>query len=674
MKFKHLFWMVLLVGLSLNDLFGQRKALLLDHRDQIRVTKLGLLNSPYRETNLSITPDGKYLYYMSLRGGQHWSRTYMAWGADSVYDGDIWFTEKVSGKWQRPKCLSYGVNTEFGEDEPNISPNGRRVYYQSWRYPDWLFEGGPYFQADFQGGKWGESKGLGGGITEFFKTSFDATDGMAISPDGQRFIVACGYDYRANMDLYMSEKGPHGWSYCKRLGISTAGNERSAFIAADGRTLYFASDGYGGYGGLDIFKTTINADGTFGEVINLGKPFNTAADDYGFILTGDGSEGYFIRNGDIHFADLTNADPRMKPSFEVSLKGHIRDSLTRIGVKSTVILMDARTKRIVKRIPTDNSGKYVTSLPNKNALYDQVIVSDGYPSKKRRIRVTETGSQQSFESNFYLGKPKEVPLSPPIVEVPSKPAQEKTNIPVRQPQPEEVEKQPEKPVVHKPPIAEVDQMAKPDPVEIKPEVSSDPAEAKVEEVDVKIAEDPYSFDGIAENNLILLLDVSASMGESDKLPLLKEAIKKLVTHLRAVDRISVVTYSDNAAVILDGVSAAQQTTINYAIDHLGSSGATRSKSALKKAYKVAENHFIRGGNNRIILATDGHFDITDLYGLAEKNNTQNVNLSIFSFGKMSDRKAELFEELANLGKGNHANISPDNVNAALLREAKAVRK
>lgn len=153
---------------------------------------------------------------------------------------------------------------------------------------------------------------MGGGITEFFQT-IQATDGMAISQDETTFIVVAGIEYDGNMDLYFSKKRRNRWSYCRRMKISTKEDERSVFLAADGRSLYFASNGYGGFGGLDIFKIVLNKDGSFGELINLGEPFNTSGDDYGFVITADGSEAYLIRDGDIYFSELEHADQRIKP-------------------------------------------------------------------------------------------------------------------------------------------------------------------------------------------------------------------------------------------------------------------------------------------------------------------------------------------------------------------------
>lgn len=638
----------------------QREATLLQHRDRIRVTPLPALNSSFRETNMSITPDGRYLFFMSLRGGQYWSRQYMVWGEDSVFDGDIWYTQKVNGNWAKAKCLPYGINTSNGEDEPNVSPNGRKVYYQSWQ-AYWQFTGGPYYEAELVNGKWGEGKGLGGGITEFFKSNFDATDGMTISPDGKTFIVACGNDYHNNMDLYISRKGPRGWSYCKRLGVSTPLDERSAFIAADGQTLYFASNGYGGYGGLDIFKTTIKPDGTCGEVINLGKPFNTSGDDYGFILTGDGKEGYFIRNGDIYFADLTNADPRMKPAYQISLKGVVRDSLTGRPMQAKIILMDARTTNVVKILSTDSKGRYQALLPNKNATYYQTVKSKGYKTKKDVLKTREALAQQSYESNFYLAKPK--PTPPPVVAQNDPP-------PTRQDRPDPVVKE-DPPEPTKPPKKDFGL----NKVETKPKTKIDVGEDPASNIEAPKYEDPYSFTNVAENNLILLLDISASMKQADKLPMLKESIKNLISYMRAVDRISIVTYSSDARVLLDGVSAAEQAAINRAINNLGGGGGTNSKVALKKAFKIAGDNYIEGGNNRIILATDGYFDLTELNKIVEKGcNQAQVQLSIFSFGKLGREQKEKFERLAELGSGNHSNINSNNVNEALLKEAKAVRK
>jgi len=598
---------------------------ILDHKDRIQVKEVSILNSRYRETNLSITPDGKYLYFMSLRGEQRWSTSYMTFKGDSVFDGDIWYSSKLNGQWQRPQVLPFGINSFSGEDEPHISSDGNRVYYQSWYDSRSLNTGGPYYMAQRNGKTWSTPQGLGGGIAEFFGF-FNATDGMTISPDERRFIVAAGMGYDAPMDIYMSKKTSQGWGYMKQLPISRDGDERSVFLASDGKTLYFASNSYGGFGGLDIFKTTLNSDGSTGEVINIGAPFNSKADDYGFILTGDGNEAYFIRDGNIHFADLREADERMKPEVLIvnhTLKGTIKDSSSWVGVQAKIQLYNARTKQFVQQINTNSSGRYTLTLPNKERVYDQVVIAEGYPPKRRRITVKALTYSKTYPSNFLLGKPGAII------------AEAKKSEPKPEPKPEN------KPAPPKPIPPAVTEVKK--PIEVSPQKVEELAEIKdvVKEenkieapkpVKVEPPKDPYSFDGVAENNLILLLDVSASMKRPDKLPLLKNAFTRMLEHMRPEDRISIIVYSGDARVVLEAVSAAQKSTIEQTIDKLRSSGSTKGKNALKKAYKLAEQYYIPAGNNRIIMATDGYFDIPSLFSITEKSTRQNVYLSVFSFG------------------------------------------
>ena len=627
------------------SLLAQRQAKILDHQDRIRITQMHTLNSTYRETNMSITPDGKYLFFMSMRGGQPWSRLQMDYKGQRMWDGDIWYSEKRNGRWLPPRCMPSSVNTFSGEDEPTVSIDGNSVYYQSWD-DLWEFKGGPYYKAERYGKEWTQAEGLGGGITAFFRM-MQATDGMTMSPDEKTFIVAAAREnYDDNMDIYISRKGRYGWKYCRKLPISTYGDERSVFLAGDGQTLYFASDAYGGLGGLDIYKTTLINDSTMGEVINLGPPFNTPKDDFGFILTADGNEAYFIRNGDIYFADLSEADEKIKPilpeDIHIVIKGTVKDSLDNQGLQASVILLDSKTKRLIKKVNTSSSGNYEISLPNKHRTYDQLVFKQGYKKGKKEIKILTSIKDETYYKNFILA-PEYLP-EPALATI--EPAEEIV-----------VEKQ-EKPHLTqiKPPSQE-DNISKPKPTDIK-----------VEEV-----KDPYSFEGVAKNNLILLLDVSASMQKPGRLPLLKKAFVKLLQHMRAEDRISIIVYSGEAKIILSGVSALQRNHIEREISKLRSGGATKGKGALRKAYKIAQDNFIGAGNNRIIMATDGYFEIPDLYNIASRSGEKNITLSVFSFGKLPDRKIVQLEMLAEKGGGNYAGITSANIDAALLKEAKAVR-
>jgi Mg-chelatase subunit ChlD len=224
------------------------------------------------------------------------------------------------------------------------------------------------------------------------------------------------------------------------------------------------------------------------------------------------------------------------------------------------------------------------------------------------------------------------------------------------------------------PLAQTPTVVKEDQPMIDLQPESNPRPVAAPDRPTPSTDDPYSFEGVAENNLTLLLDVSASMNQPDKLPVLKEAFLALITHMRPEDQISIVSYAGGVKVLLSGVPATDLGRVNRAIEQLASSGGTRGKRGLKKAYQVAERNFTPGGNNRIIMATDGYFDVDELYGLADRIADDDINLSVFSFGKLFDRQVVELERLASRGQGNHENITRANVTEALLREAKAVRR
>jgi len=303
---------------------------ILDNSNNIKIEEILVLNSSYRETNLSISPDGKYLYFMSDRGGMSWSTN--GWGnynGQPRFDGDIWRAKKIEEVWQKPEALDNNVNTSNGEDEPNVSPDGQFVTYQSWE-GSWNKKGGPYYTSVLTGEKWSQPVGLGGGICDFFykettKYLRYATDGMTISPDKKTFLVACGENYDGSLDIYMSKFENNKWTYLKAVDFNTKYDERSIFIAGDGKTIFFASNGHGGFGKLDIFKATLNEDGSITDIKNIGEPFNTKDNDYGFIITASGKEAYFVRNGNIFYADLSKITTELTPTPTTILNGLIID-------------------------------------------------------------------------------------------------------------------------------------------------------------------------------------------------------------------------------------------------------------------------------------------------------------------------------------------------------------
>jgi Ca-activated chloride channel homolog len=183
-----------------------------------------------------------------------------------------------------------------------------------------------------------------------------------------------------------------------------------------------------------------------------------------------------------------------------------------------------------------------------------------------------------------------------------------------------------------------------------------------------------SMEGYATNNMILLLDVSGSMNTPDKLPLLKKSVLDLVTMMRPEDEVSIIVYSGKAKVLLNATSFKEEGKIKKVVESLKSSGKTDGNAGLKLAYKVADENYVRGGNNRIILATDGEFTISDeALAMIENFSKQDIFISVFNFGKSSTSTKNL-EKLASTGKGNYEYITQQNIELKLIREAKAKRK
>lgn len=171
------------------------------------------------------------------------------------------------------------------------------------------------------------------------------------------------------------------------------------------------------------------------------------------------------------------------------------------------------------------------------------------------------------------------------------------------------------------------------------------------------------------SNLVFLLDVSGSMGQPNKLPLLKSAFKLLTQQLRAEDRVSIVVYAGASGVILNPTSGRHTQQIMTALDRLEAGGGTAGAQGIQLAYQLAEKAFIPNGNNRVILATDGDFNIgirntDELIKLIENKRKSGIFLSVLGFG-MGNYKDHRMEQIADKGNGNYAYI--DNI-----REAKKV--
>lgn len=167
-------------------------------------------------------------------------------------------------------------------------------------------------------------------------------------------------------------------------------------------------------------------------------------------------------------------------------------------------------------------------------------------------------------------------------------------------------------------------------------------------------------------NLVFLIDVSGSMDEPNKLPLLKKSFNMMVDQLSANDRVAIVVYAGNAGVVLDSTPGSQKTKIRDVLDRLEAGGSTNGAQGIIRAYQLAHDHFIKNGINRVVLATDGDFNVgvvnfQSLLDMAKRERASGVALTTLGFGD-GNYNDELMEQLADAGNGNYAYV--DTLNEA----------
>jgi Ca-activated chloride channel family protein len=205
-----------------------------------------------------------------------------------------------------------------------------------------------------------------------------------------------------------------------------------------------------------------------------------------------------------------------------------------------------------------------------------------------------------------------------------------------------------------------------EPFTVNSEISDCPWNAQHRLVHIGLQGKEIPIDNLPSSNMVFLIDVSGSMGAPNKLPLVQASLNMLVDQLREKDKVAIVVYAGNAGLVLPTTSGSNKIKIKEAIDDLEAGGSTAGGEGIQLAYKVAKENFIKGGNNRIILATDGDFNVgvssdDELVRLVEQERKLGVFLSVLGYG-MGNYKDNKMQQLADKGNGNHSYI--DNINEA----------
>lgn len=166
---------------------------------------------------------------------------------------------------------------------------------------------------------------------------------------------------------------------------------------------------------------------------------------------------------------------------------------------------------------------------------------------------------------------------------------------------------------------------------------------------------PLNIEEVGGSNFVFLMDVSGSMAGEDRLPLLKAGFKKFVDRMDADDRVAIVVYAGNAGLLLESTPGTEKAKIKAAIDRLGAGGSTAGAEGIVTAYEIAGENFIPGGNNRIIIGTDGDFNVgpvnhDELIDLIEQKRESGIFLTVLGVGR-GNYNDHMLEQLANKGNG-----------------------
>lgn len=333
-----------------------------------------------------------------------------------------------------------------------------------------------------------------------------------------------------------------------------------------------------------------------------------------------------------------------------------KEELIKMMSRDSLVKESADFKKIVEPI----SPQYFANYGVKNTLVFYKRFNAEYVQEINTVLIPACNSV--LKKNKRMGV--QMCLLPPFITViqPITPIEApQTDIVAVEPKPIEIPKV-ETPKVEPTKPADIVEAPKVEPKEVK----NTPQTPKVSELE-----------GFATNNLIFLLDVSGSMKSGGRLDTMKNAMKYIVTEMRPEDKVGIITYSGTAQVLLKPTSASQRDKIIATLSRLNSEGSSNLKMGMDYAVAQMKENKIEGGNNRVIIVTDGYIPLPDdIEKMAKVMAANGIALSVFLFSPESDPKAnaEKLRKIATDGKGNFTAVTRSNARSSLLKEAQALKK
>lgn len=312
-------------------------------------------------------------------------------GLTDEFDEDMVISTKDrDGHWTTPQSISPNINTRYNEGTCTISADGRQLIFTSCVGMNGRCD---LFESRKTGDTWSKPRNLG---AEVNSAAWESQP--TLSADGRvLYFVSDRRGGLGKADIYVSVQNTPGvWTRARNLGpaINTPYDERSPFIHANGRTLFFASDGRPGFGGFDIFWSDY-ADSTWSKPANFGYPINNHEEQYSLVITADGDRGYYSHE------ELGNEGHSKIYEFDVpeqyrvryrsnAVKGIVRDRLTKQPLKADIELYELAKNELVSVVSSDSlTGNYLIVL-TQGADYALYVNSAGYLFKSLNFNYEES--------------------------------------------------------------------------------------------------------------------------------------------------------------------------------------------------------------------------------------------------------------------------------------------
>lgn len=392
------------------------------------IENMGAANTVLHDYAPIISSDGNTLIFTSNR-----SEDQKAIKMKTNYE-DIYITTKTNETWDVPRKISSNINQKYNDAAASLSPDGKTLFL--------YYEGGAgdIYISKLEGGEWTRPTSLNKNINTslFWETS------ASVSADGKKLYFASNRPGGiGELDLYVSELDGRGeWGTAVNMGplINTPENEDAPFIHADGKTLYFSSDGHPNLGNSDIFVSEF-ADGKWQKPENLGWPINTWEYDGFFTISADKKKGYYSTMkeggvGDTDIYSITFLEPKYKPKPKpvipveekvvvaaapknddfvdplvhesrekrvvTVLKGKVIDEITASPLGATITLVDNESKKILTKITTDpTTGNFELVIPH-GGNYGVATEKIGYLFNSINFNVPKFAEFQEIDTHIIM--------------------------------------------------------------------------------------------------------------------------------------------------------------------------------------------------------------------------------------------------------------------------------